>query len=217
LTVHSDNGSRPSTNITVTSAGLTGLGTAEVGPLVRYVVETQGIVDQNNPLGSLLPNGWTAVGTFTNPTSSTELTIGPDTCVRLHTYFGANPSTTTHDDANCRLGKCGDLGYDCASPPACLGGPLVSESPIELKAIRERAGAIAITWKSSAELTTTAYRIDAVTKKGPVTLGTVPATATGSGMSASYKFTATATQLKGTRTLEIVAIPSGARQRVQIQ
>jgi len=215
VTVYSDNALRTSTNATVTG----GLGTAQVGPLVRYVVETQGVVDPNDAIGSLLPNGWTAVGTFTNPTNSTQVVVAADTCVRLRTYFGANPPGTfdPNNTDTCRVGECGDLGYECASPPACLGGPLVSESPIELKAIRERAGAITITWKSSAELTTTAYKINAVTKKGSVTLGTVPATATGSGMSASYKFKAAATQLKGTRTIEIVAIPSGAKQRVQIQ
>jgi len=211
--VFSDNGSRPSTNSTVSG----GLGTAEVGPLVRYVVETQAIVDPNNVYGSLNPNGWAAAGTFNNPTNSTSLTVPADTCVRLHTYFGKAPTAASVSNGTCRIGTCGDLGYDVVSPASCLGGPLVSESPIEVKAIRERAGAVSITWKVSAELTTTSYEIRAVGKKGDSVLGTVPATATGTGTAASYKFNASATQLKGTRTIEIVAMPSGAKQTVQIK
>jgi hypothetical protein len=195
------------------------MGTAGAGPLVRYVLERQAIVNPADPIGSLNPSGWTndPNEVYTNPTNAATVTVGPDTCIRLHTIFGAPPSTTSQTVANCRVGQCGDLGYDVASPPSCLGGPLVSESPIELKAIRERAGAVAITWKASAELTTTSYRVEAVSKKGSALLGTVPATETGTGTSASYKFTATATQLKGVRTIEVTAIPSGAKQRVQIQ
>jgi len=218
--VHQDTGaagSRPSTNGTVTGAGFAGMGSAEVGPLVRYVAETQAIVDANNPVGSLNPNGWTAAGTFHNPTNSAVISVGPDTCVRLHTYFGHEPDTTTQTTATCRLGQCGDLGYDVTSPASCIGGPLVSETPINLSAIRERAGAVTITWKAAAELTTSSYRIEAVTKKGVTVLGTVPATATGSGTSASYKFSANVTQLKGTRTIQVVALPSGAKQSAQIQ
>jgi len=215
VTMYTDNRNLPSTNTAVTNGGM---GTANFGgDFIRYVVETQPIVDANNPIGSLNPNGWTAQATYTNPTNSATVTVNPDTCVRLHTYFGVPPGTTTQTVANCRLGICGDLGYDVASPPSCVGGPLVSESPIELKAIRERAGALTITWKASAELSTKSYRIEAVGKKGNTVLGTVPANGTGSGTASSYKFSASVTQLKGTRTIMVVAEPSGAKQSVNIQ
>jgi len=118
VTVFSDNASRPSTNATVA----TGMGTAEAGPLVRYVVETQPIVNPKNPVGSLDPSGWTAAGTFLNPVNSTVLRVPHDTCVRLHTFFGKAPVTTSPSVAACRLGECGDLGYDVASPATCIGG-----------------------------------------------------------------------------------------------
>lgn len=214
--MYSDTGrSIPSTNTGVPGGGM---GTADLGgDFIRYVVETQAIVDGNNPINSLNPNGWTAQATYTNPTNSASLVINPDTCVRLHTYFGLPPGTSTQTVANCRLGICGDLGYDVASPASCVGGPLVAETPIELKAIRERAGAVTITWKASAELSTKSYRIEAVGKKGNTVLGTVPANGTGSGTASSYKFSASVTQLKGTRTIMVVAEPSGAKQSVQIQ
>jgi hypothetical protein len=118
VTVFSDNASRPSTNATVA----TGMGTAEAGPLVRYVVETQPIVDPKNPIGTLDPSKWTSAGTFLNPINSTTLRVPHDTCVRLHTFFGKAPVTATPSIAACRLGECGDLGYDVASPATCVGG-----------------------------------------------------------------------------------------------
>jgi hypothetical protein len=216
VVVYQDHHNRPSTNVTVSTGDE---GSAFVGPLVRYVVETQAIVNPNNPVGSLNPNGWTAAGTFHNPANSAVISVGPDTCVRLHTYLGHEPTVLppNQNSGTCRVGECGDLGYDVASPASCVGGPLVSETPVNLSAIRERAGAVSITWKAAAELTTTSYRVEAITKKGATVLGTVPATATGSGASASYKFSASVTQLKGTRTIQVVALPSGAKQSVQIQ
>jgi hypothetical protein len=211
--VYSDNATRPSTNATVS----VGMGTADVGSLVRYVVETQAIVDPNNPIGSLNPLGWSAAGTFHNPVNAAEISVPLDTCVRLHTFFGHEPQTSTITLANCRLGLCGDLGYDVVSPPSCVGGPLASESPIDVKAVRERGGTVSISWKASIEVTTTSYRIDAVTLKGRVTLGTVPATATGSGTAATYAFTTTVTQLKGARSIEVVALPSGAKQGASVR
>jgi hypothetical protein len=213
--VYSDNASRPSTNPTVPSGGM-GTTAAEAGGLVRYVVEKQTNVNASNP-GALDPNGWVTDATYTNPTNSAFVTVDPNSCVRLHTYFGASNVPVTQNNANCRVGKCGDLGYDVVSPVSCVTGALASEAPIELKAIRQQGGVFTITWRASAELTTTSYRIDAVTKKGAVTLGTVPATETGTGTSAAYKFTAVATQLKGARTIEVIAMPSGSRQRVQIR
>ncbi|MBI3447623.1 MAG: hypothetical protein HY049_01690 [Acidobacteria bacterium] len=215
VTMYRDNRNLPSTNTGVPGGGM---GTGDFGgDFIRYVVETQAIVDANNPISSLSPTGWTAAATYTNPTNSASQLVNADSCVRLHTYFGLPPGTSTQTVANCRLGICGDLGYDVTSPASCVGGPLVSESPIELKAIRERAGAVTITWKASAELSTKSYRIEAVGKKGNTVLGTVPATGTGSGTASSYKFSASVTQLKGTRTVIVVAEPSGASQSVQIQ
>jgi len=216
VTIYSDEASRPSTNLTVPSGGM-GTTASEAGSLVRYVVEKTVLpVNASNP-GSIDPNNWTADATYANPTNSAFVTVDPNSCVRLRTIFGKPPAGGGQGVANCRVGRCGDLGYDVVSPPSCITGALASESPIELKAIRGQGGVFTITWKASAELTTTSYKINAVTKKGSVTLGTVPATETGSGTSASYRFTAMATQLKGARTIEVIAMPSGSRQRVQIR
>ncbi len=149
--------------------------------------------------------------------NAAQIAVPANTCVRLHTFFGHEPQTSMITVANCRIGLCGDLGYDVVSPPSCVGGPLASESPVEVKAVRERAGSVSISWKASIEVTTTSYRIEAVTRKGNVTLRTVPATATGSGTAATYAFTAAVTQLKGARSIEVVALPSGARQGAPVR
>ena len=211
--VYSDNASRPSTNVTVSG----GMGTAEVGPLVRYVAETQTPADPNDPTGSLNPNGWSAAGTHRNPEDSALIQVPAGTCVRLHTYFGHEPDTATISPANCRLGRCGDLGYDVVSPPSCIAAPLASESPIELAAVRERAGIVSISWKASGEISTTSYRIESLGKQGTKILGTVPATATGTGMTASYSFPVSITELKGARTIQVIALPSGAARSVSIR
>jgi len=213
--IYSDNASRPSTNSTVPSGGM-GTTANESGSLVRYVVEKHANVNVTFPQGPIDPNGWLVDATYTNPTNSATVNIDPNSCVRLHTYFGKAPSASV-SLANCRVGKCGDPGYDVISPASCITGALASESPIELRAMREHGGVVTITWKASAELTTTSYRIGVVTKNGSTTLGTVPAQETGTGTSASYRFAATATQIKGARTIEVIAMPSGARQTVQIR
>jgi hypothetical protein len=211
--IYSDNGSRPSTNATVS----VGMGSAEVGPLVRYVVETQVAGDPNDPYGSLNPNGWNAAGTYHNPVDTALIQVLAGTCVRLHTYFGHEPETSTISVANCRLGRCGDLGYDVVSPPSCIAGPLASESPIDVTAVRERTGRVSISWTAPSEMTTTSYRIEAVGRKGARILGTVPATATGTGMPAGYRFSVSITEMKGVRTVRVVALPSGANRSAQIE
>ncbi|MBI3447663.1 MAG: hypothetical protein HY049_01895 [Acidobacteria bacterium] len=211
--IYSDNATRPSTNATVSG----GMGTAEVGPLVRYVVESQTPVDPNNPIGSLNPSGWSAAETHHNPDNSALIHVPAGTCVRLHTYFGHEPDTSTVSVANCRLGHCGDLGYDVASPPSCIAAPLASETPIDLTAVRLRTGVVSISWKGSGEITTTSYRIESVGKRGVTVLGTVQATATGTGMAASYTFPISITQMKGARTIQVVALPSGATRSMIIR
>ncbi len=214
IQVRSDNSVRSSTHPTVAPNGM---GTSDArGPFVRYVLENQAPANPNNPVGSLDPNGWTAMATFFPPDSAAVVTIPADRCIRMHTYFGLEPLTMVQTTDNCRLGLCGDLGYDVTSPASCLAGALISESPTNVKAQREKTGSVTITW-SALELSTTSYDINGVSKRGATKLGSVPAKGSGSGTTESYKFTVSAAGLRGTRTIEIVAQPSGAKQRVPIK
>jgi hypothetical protein len=198
--VHSDVSTRPSTNSTMVAPGA---GVADMGPLVRYVVETQGIVDPNNPYTSLNPAGWTAVATIVSD-PNTQITVAPDTCVRLHTYFGKEPQTATQTTANCRLGRCGDIGYDVVSAPACIGGPLVADGRIDNLIARRERGSVSVTWSTQHELNVRGFTVYAVTKKGAEVIGKVPCTACGNGLGATYEFKVQAAKLKGARTVEIV-------------
>jgi hypothetical protein len=216
-TVHSDDSSRPSTNAQVPSGGM-GTNQAEAGDLVRYVVEIQPISDANQPF-NLNPNGWTALGTAIHPPATgVQVQVPPDNCIRLHTYFGKDPQVDPNgwSVAQCRLGLCGDLGVDVVSPPACLGGPLVSESPIGLVVGRAR-GVVNASWKTSAELTIERFDVFAVTKGGPVKIATVPCKSCTGGVGSTYSVALEMKKLAGARQVEVVAVGPGSSARAAIK
>jgi hypothetical protein len=213
VVVHNDASVRPSTNPSV--AG--GAGVADLVPagLVRYVVETQGIVDGGDPIGSLDPGGWTAVHTTTG--TSATVVVAPDTCVRLHTFLGRVPQTSTHTIPNCRLAKCGDLGYDVAGTPACVGGPLVADgTPKNVNAVRGR-GNIRVSWDTDVELSVSRFDVFAVKKGDRTKVAERPCAKCTSGEGASYSFDIPAGKLKGARMIEIVAVGPNTKSQVTIK
>ncbi len=116
IALHSDVSSRPSTSV-IGNPG-NGMGVLDFGELHRYIVEKQ--VPQN---GVLSPGGWILVLTVqppSQPTDAIELIVSADACVRIRTMFGTYPQTLSHTVLNCRLGRCGDLGYEVISQPSCL-------------------------------------------------------------------------------------------------
>ncbi len=117
--LHSDQSLRPSTNPAMAPADPTrspGPGVADIegafGGLVRYIVQVAGDTDPN----------------FVTPTSQTEttdtvlfgVTVSNGSCFRLRTLFGKKPETTDTAMANCRIGQCGDIGYEVASGGFCF-------------------------------------------------------------------------------------------------
>ena len=197
--VHTDASNRPSTNPTV--AG--GVGVAAVGTLLRYVVETQGIVNPADPVGSLNPAGWTAVTTTGGTTA--QIVVPPDTCVRLSTFLGRDPQTLTPTIPTCRLGQCGDLGIVVSGPAACVGGPLVADGAIKNgKAIRGK-GIITLSFDTNAELSVKGFEISAIKKNQKVKIADLSCTECTTGLGATYEMTLSAGQLKGARKLEVKA------------
>jgi hypothetical protein len=134
--VHSDESVRPSTNPVIRALGLKGVGVAEAGELARYVIESQAIVDAANPVGSLDPAGWKLLAPESGPTAdgkggfTAKATVPDGTCLRLHTYLGTAPRTTSHSLAACRQGICGDIGYEVVSTPVCVGGSRAADGEI---------------------------------------------------------------------------------------
>jgi hypothetical protein len=103
------------------AAGVGVVDIAEMFPLARYVLEVAGEADPN----------FTAPSTSieTTATSVSGLTILGGSCIRLRTLLGKKPQTITTSTANCRVGKCGDIGYEVASEPLCLGAASGGSAP----------------------------------------------------------------------------------------
>jgi len=214
VTIHSDLSTRPTTNSTMFAPGA---GTADMPGLVRFVVETQAVVDGNNPYGTLNPAGWAPVLTVYPPAHTAQITVNPDTCVRLHTYFGKEPQPVPPSNADCRLGKCGDLGYEVFGHPACIGGPLASDgTPGSLNAVRKQ-GNVEVTWKTTSELSVNRFDVYAVTKKGNVKVAEAACSECMTGQGGNYKVTIPAASLKGARTLEVVAVGPNVKASTTIK
>jgi subtilisin family serine protease len=135
VTIYSDQSVRPSAHPEMGGAGgdpnqfAPGVGVSDVAsrfPLVRHVLEVAPGSDPDftTPSGSI----------ETTSTSLAGVQVPPEGCVRLRTLFGKKPQTATTSTATCRLGRCGDIGYEVVSGRICLGagpGPAqdITETP----------------------------------------------------------------------------------------
>jgi len=150
-----------------------------------------------------------------NPTAaivSTTTSAPPDTCWRVRVKFGKGRETATTSTANCRLGKCGDVGYDIASTDGstitCVGGALFSEAFTSVSAARSK-GSVAVSWTVGAEITMQGYNVYAVNGKGTQTklnsslIGCSECT---TGVLVSYTQTFPMTLLKGAKGIIVEAI-----------
>jgi hypothetical protein len=220
--VHSDQSVKPSSNTVVNAIGLSGVGVLDHGNLVRYVVESQAIVNPADPIGSLNPLGWSALSLAQVPDGSGGFTaqtvVAPDTCLRLHTYFGAVPqSSGPYSSSLCRQGVCGDLGYEVVSGPACVGGALAADGVIRnARAVRGKGG-VDVEFDSQSELSVRSYKIYALTQaSGSVEVADLSCTECTTGGGGNYKARIPMGQLKGARELEIVS-STGSRVKVSIK
>ena len=103
-----------------------GVGVADMGSLVAYVVEKAHVSS-----GMIGPNGYPvqdvllweeAVETAEN---RTILEIEDDTCLRIAVQLGKRPRTRTVSVDNCALGRCGDIGYRVTGRAVCLEGSVL--------------------------------------------------------------------------------------------
>jgi hypothetical protein len=123
--VHTDGRSRPSVNPTlgpVDPNSSAGAGTGDIASkfgLVRYLLEAAAETDPNFSAPTLAV---TCPGDAECDTAiSAVVTVSPDSCLRLSSLFGPQPRVGTPSTVDCRVGKCGDLGYSVTSAPVCLG------------------------------------------------------------------------------------------------
>lgn len=217
VSLYSDQSTRPSTNAGVTAGGV---GVADLGDLVRYVVETQTVPDGSmDPFPQLVEANWVADSTYFNPTNSAAgIQVPINTCIRLHTFIGASPQTSSHSVANCRVGNCGDLGYAVAGKPACIGGPLVADGvPNNLNAVRGK-GKVDVTWSTDIELTVQRFDISVVEKDGSKrVVGTASCKSCTSGGGEAYSVSLSMGDLKGGRTIEVTAVGPNASKSANIK
>lgn len=122
VTIYSDQSLRPTAHPEMGGlngdpnqfAGGVGVGNvATKFQLVRYILEAAHEGDPNFAFPSS--------STETIATSVSGLTVPSGSCLRLRTLFGKKPQTGTTSTANCRLGRCGDLGYQVLSETVCPG------------------------------------------------------------------------------------------------
>jgi hypothetical protein len=120
VAVYSDQSVRPSTNPTLAPAdpdAAPGVGVNDVHgkfPLVRYAIESASDGDPN------FVSPTSRVETYGTSISGVRLRFGE--CLRLVTLFGKKPRTAAPSFAECRLGRCGDIGYEAASGRICSVG-----------------------------------------------------------------------------------------------
>jgi len=118
VTLYSDLSTHPSAHPQMgpadpnSSAGVGVLDVDSKFPLTRFVVEVAAATDPN----------------FAYPSTSVESTavslstviVPSHYCIRLRTVFGKRPQSAAGSIPNCRLGKCGDIGYEVSSATVCL-------------------------------------------------------------------------------------------------
>jgi hypothetical protein len=112
-----------------------------------------------------------------NPTAvkpgATGVAAPIDTCYRVKVKVGKDSIAVAGglitNIATCRLGKCGDQGYEVASTHAqaitCIGGALVSEKAINVRAAKAK-GQVDVSWEMTTELSLTGFDIIGVDKRG---------------------------------------------------
>lgn len=209
--------------------------------LVRYTLESAAVTAVNlDPNGSVLFNTLTfapvvgqtdipqplldANGDAGGPVSRPGLAVAPDTCFRVHVFFGKKPETGTGTSGcsttNARVGKCGDKGYDAFSLDpgtiTCVGGSLVSEKAIDVTATK-KLGGVTLSWKMTSELALSGFNIYTVSSKGvEKQIGTLPCKACTTGEPESYTFNAPATQVKGAKSMILEVLSGNGNSRTQV-
>jgi hypothetical protein len=174
-----------------------GVGVLDQGPVIRYIVESAPITSANPNPATLT---WSPIAETSGNTAN--VTVGPDTAIRLRTAFGKKPATSAVSLANGREGKLGDLGYEVTSGITVIAGPLVSERVIELAAVRGK-NEVNVTFRTTSEVSLTGISILAVNGKGEVAVKSITPKEGTTGVGASYEATIAVGDLKGAKQIAV--------------
>jgi len=203
------------------------VGAANLDPNGRLLFNTLAFADVTGQTEIGQP-GLNAAGDPSGLVTRTGLSVAPDTCWRVQVRFGKKSEATTtwpgaanqSGTAICRLGKCGDRGYNAASlDPAvitCVGGSLVSEKAVDVTAVK-KLGTVTLSWRMTAELALQGFNVYTVNGKGTQTkIGSVPCQACNTGESKDYSFVAPMTQIKGAKTIVLEVLSANGNSKTPI-
>ncbi len=215
-----DNSTRPAIAGPTQLGGATGVGVLDQGPLARYQVETAPVLSAGPPVacGAFVTTGMPLT---VHPATGGTATVPQDTCLRLRTIVGrspsnlflASPATITQRNTNrfhARRGALGDVGYEVMSRDLIIGGALVSDVAV-LKVADRNKNAVTITFDTPAELNVTSFDVVGKDARGERVLAKVNCKECNSGRGASYTTVIPAGDVKGSKSVQIVAQPSGTR------
>lgn len=184
----------------------------EAGGLCRFQLQTAAVPGGNpSPDPSTLTwvnvPGAPACG-GTGPVTA-NLTVNPDTAIRVRTVLGKLARTASTAVANARLGASGDLGFeatDCtannclnSAPITVIGGGLVGQTIIDGVAVKEQGG-VRVTFRTTAEASVSG--ID-VLGKGDVVIRSVACKQCTTGVGDSYDVLLENKDLKGAKSLKL--------------
>lgn len=196
--------------------GVSGVGTADQGPLVHYDVEVAPL----DPNTGICGTTFTKVVRTDHPASTTNANgIAPNSCVRLATRFGKNPAQTALTVASAAnqstnrfwaaTGQLGDLGYQVESRVTKVGGPTISQKATLTGANRNK-NSIQIKWETNTETNITSFDILATDAKGnQKVVGSKACSQCTSGLGASYSELIPSNSFQGAKRVQIRSNPSG--------
>jgi hypothetical protein len=174
--------------------------------LIRFVFE-------NAPLtvagvcGTYLPVHEVPIGQAT-----TTFIVPADTCLRMVTHFGRRPQTQTCSQNNASVALTGDIGYNVSSVEVFIGEGLASDGLAILSARRQRGQSVAISFRTASELNVMQLALFGRDARGRERLlATLQPRQGSTGLGDTYEVTLTKAQLRGARSLYVVAQPSGPR------
>jgi len=204
--VHNDGSVRP----TQASLVASGVGCLDQGALVRFVLETAPLLTSDpNPSPSSLT--WTPAQTIAAPANPAapvlaSITVAPDTALRVRTLLGKVPRTAATGVANCRLGACGDVGFEAGnpgtSPILVIGGALASQKVVDLDASTSK-GKVHVTFRTTSETTVDSISILTVGRSGETVARTLTPQQGTTGVGASYAVDLSMSDLKGAKQIAV--------------
>jgi hypothetical protein len=221
IILYSDASHRPSANPQIAPQNATraaGVGVGDIAtkfPLLRYQLELAAVNSSNlDPNGVVVPATltWGNTGPEVTTNAVNGLSIPSDSCLRVKVLFGKKQETATTTPANCRIGMCGDVGYQSVRSDlggiTCVGGALLGESFTAVSATRAQ-GQIDVSWTVGAEFDISGFNVYAVSSKGTQTRinsSLIPCKQCSNGVGDSYDFAFPTSQAKGAKGFIVEAV-----------